>query len=42
MVEELPSARLAVIEGANHNVMLDRPEVFEPLIEEFVDEIHSD
>lgn len=39
MVQELPDGRLAVVEGANHNVMLDKPEAFEPLIEDFLDEV---
>lgn len=42
MVRALPCARLAVVEGANHNVMLDRPEAFEPLIEAFVHEVYGD
>lgn len=37
MVHALPCGRLAVIVGANHNIMLDKPEQFEPIIEEFLE-----
>ncbi len=42
MVRMLPCGRLVVIEGANHNVMLDQPEQFEPMIEEFLDSLDWD
>ncbi len=42
MVRELPDARLAVVEGSNHNVMLDKPDQFEPLIEQFLHEVYRD
>ena len=42
IVNELPNARLAVVEGANHNVMLDKPEIFEPLVEAFIDEMYQE
>ncbi len=41
IVNELPNGRLAVVEGANHNVMLDKPEQFEPLVEAFLDEVYG-
>ena len=42
LVQTLPNARLAVIEGANHNVMLDKPEVFEALVEDFLAEVYRE
>jgi pimeloyl-ACP methyl ester carboxylesterase len=42
MVRVLPYGRLAVIEGANHNVMLDQPEQFEPIVENFLESLQWD
>ncbi len=42
MVRALPRGRLAVIEGANHNVMLDQPEQFEPIVENFLESLQWD
>lgn len=42
IVDALPDARLAVVEGSNHNVMLDKPDQFEPLIEDFLRQVYRD
>ena len=41
MHADAPQSRLRVVEGANHMGFLERPDVYNPLIAEFVDEVSA-